>query len=252
MAVQYDKENGWSGFLVDILEAKKEIIDLGDEFKKFQEVAKSEEWDFEYFYNSHSRDEIEEWIEKLDLSDESLKTFLEDWDGSGDIAEAFQAHMQQSAQSMTLFQRGAQLAGTALKSFGALAANMALSFGISFAISKAVEGITWAYKQISGKAAEEAKQKIKELGEEARNASDEIKSNFESTKATVESVKDRYAELAQGVKNLGKASQSQGTLSNDEYAEFLDTSNQLANLFPELTTGYDDNGNAILNLNGNV
>ena len=142
---------------------------------------------------------------------------------------------------------GAKAASVTMKALS-VAGNMLVFWGIS----KVAEGITWAYKQISGKAAEEAKQKIKELGEEARNASDEIKSNFDSTKATVESVKDRYAELAQGVKNLGTASQSQGTLSNDEYAEFLDTSNQLANLFPELITGYDDNGNAILNLNGNV
>lgn len=62
----------------------------------------------------------------------------------------------------------------------------------------------------------------------------------------------KYAELAQEVKNLGKASQSQGTLSNDEYSEFLEISNQLADLFPRLTVGYDDNGNAILNLNGSV
>lgn len=118
----------------------------------------------------------------------------------------------------------------------------------------AIGGIVGVITAISkhNKKAEEAKQKIKELGEEARNASDEIKSNFESTKSTVDEVADKYAELAQGVKNLGKASQSQGTLSNDEYSEFLDLSNQLAELFPRLTTGYDDNGNAILNLNGNV
>lgn len=118
----------------------------------------------------------------------------------------------------------------------------------------AIGGIVGVITAISkhNKKAEEAKQKIQELGEEARNASDEIKSNFESTKSTVDSVAKKYAELAQGVKNLGKASQSQGTLSNDEYSEFLDISNQLADLFPGLTVGYDDNGNAILNLNGNV
>ena len=160
--------------------------------------------------------------------------------------------MQQSAQSMTLFQRVTKLAGTALKSFGALAANMALSFGISFAISKAVEGITWVYKQISGKAAEEAKQKIKELGEEAQSSIDSITSSLEENTKTINDVKQKYAELAQGINNLGKASQSQGTLSNDEYSEFLDISNQLAELFPQLTVGYDDNGNAILNLSGNV
>lgn len=114
------------------------------------------------------------------------------------------------------------------------------------------KGIEWVYKKISGKAAEEAKQKIREVGEEARNAADEIKSNFESTKSTVDDISDRYAELAQGVQNLGKATQNQGKLSNDDYKEFLDLSNQLAELFPQLTSGYDDNGNAILKLDGSV
>ena len=42
------------------------------------------------------------------------------------------------------------------------------------------------------------------------------------------------------------------SLSDDEYKEFLDVSNQLAEVFPQLTKGYDDNGNAILDLQGNV
>lgn len=98
----------------------------------------------------------------------------------------------------------------------------------------------------------EQKQKIRELGEEARNTVSTIKSDFESTKSTVDSVSQKYAELAQGVKNLGTTAQSQGTLSTDEYAEFLDIGNQLAELFPSLVTGYDSNGNAILRLNGNI
>jgi len=75
-----------------------------------------------------------------------------------------------------------------------------------------------------------------------------LKTNTE----TVENAKQRYAELAQEVENLGKVNQSQGSLSTDEYKEFLDLSNQLAGVFPQLTKGYDDNGNAILDLSGSV
>lgn len=114
-----------------------------------------------------------------------------------------------------------------------------------------IVGITAAIKH-NKKEAEEARQKIHDLGETARSEIDSINSEFESTKSTVDNVAERYATLAQEVQNLGKANQSQGTLSNDEYSEFLDISNQLSELFPRLTTGYDDNGNAILNLSGNV
>lgn len=140
------------------------------------------------------------------------------------------------------------LGANLLNALGGMAVG-ALAGGL---MTLAGKGIEWVYKKISGKAAEEAKQKIREVGEEARNAADEIKSNFESTKSTVDDISDRYAELAQGVQNLGKATQNQGKLSNDDYKEFLDLSNQLAELFPQLTSGYDDNGNAILKLDGSV
>ena len=74
-------------------------------------------------------------------------------------------------------------------------------------------------------------------------------SSFESLKTSTDGIKERYAELAQGVDQLtGK----NVTLSDDEYKEFLNLSNQLAKLFPSLTKNYDDNGNAIVDLTGDV
>lgn len=96
------------------------------------------------------------------------------------------------------------------------------------------------------------KKKIKEAAETAKSEINTIKSEFDSLKSTTNDVKQRYAELAQGIANLGKANQSQGGLNTEEYEEFLDLSNQLAELFPQLRIGIDDNGNAILDLSGNV
>lgn len=99
---------------------------------------------------------------------------------------------------------------------------------------------------------EKAKQQIKETAKEAKSSVESIRSDFDSLAANTNQVKKRYAELAQEVENLGKVNQSRGTLSMEDYNEFLDLSNQLAKLFPQLMAGYDDNGNAILNLSGNV
>lgn len=130
------------------------------------------------------------------------------------------------------------------------ALSIAANVGVSTLV---IGGIKLVDKLITTKKElEEQRQKIRELGETARSEIDSINSDFEATKSTVDDVSQRYATLAQEVGNLGKASQNQGTLSNDEYAEFLDISNQLSDLFPKLTTGYDNNGNAILNLSGNV
>jgi hypothetical protein len=119
-----------------------------------------------------------------------------------------------------------------------IAANM-------IAMTAITEGISWFVENVikAKEKAEEASQAIIDAGTE---------SDYESLSSTVGDVKDRYAELAQGIQNLGRATQSQGTLSNDEYSEFLDLSNQLADCFPQLTKRYDDNGNAILDLTGNV
>ena len=100
--------------------------------------------------------------------------------------------------------------------------------------------------------AEDKLQKIKDAAQEAKNEIEQLSSELEEKTKTVDDIKERYAELAQEVENLGELSQSQGTLSTNEYEEFLDLSNQLSEIFPTLTKGYIDNGNAILDLSGNV
>ena len=97
--------------------------------------------------------------------------------------------------------------------------------------------------------AEEAAEAIKEAYKEAKTEIDSINESFKTLKETTDDIKNRYAELAQGV------DQSNGknlSLTTDEYEEFLEISKQLAELFPSLERTYNENGNAILKLSGNV
>lgn len=96
------------------------------------------------------------------------------------------------------------------------------------------------------------RKELERAANESRDRIKEIKSDLQNNIKTVDELGDKYAELSQRVGNLGQLNQSQGSLSNDEYKEFLDISNQLSEVFPTLTQGYDDNGNAILSLNGSV
>lgn len=123
------------------------------------------------------------------------------------------------------------------------ALNAALSMGASVLVSLVISAISGAISSVKS---------LSERAEEAKEKIEEIESEFKEHSETVNSVKDRYAELAQSVKDLGKATQSQGSLSTDEYEEFLDLSNQLAEVYPQLTAHYDENGNSILNLSGSV
>lgn len=94
-------------------------------------------------------------------------------------------------------------------------------------------------------AAEEAKQKV----EEAASSIQQIGDKFKQTSETMAKIGERFAELAQGVDAFTGKNKS---LTSDEYAEFLNLSNQLAEVFPTLTRHYDENGNAIVDLSGDV
>lgn len=130
---------------------------------------------------------------------------------------------------------GANLLKGALNAVVGIVAALAVSFAI-----KAIDDFIHREERMA-EAAKDARDKIAELNSE-----------LSSKEKTVSDLSSRYAELAQEVDNLGTAFQSQGTLSNDEYKEFLDISNQLADTFPTLKVGVTDSNDAILNLNGSV
>lgn len=118
-----------------------------------------------------------------------------------------------------------------------------LIMGVS-ATAIAVKAIK-KHKQAQEEAFESAKKNAEDAKSNIKSLQSEIKQNAD----TVDEAGKKYAELAQGVNQLTGKNIS---LSDDEYKEFLDVSNQLAEVFPQLTKGYDDNGNAILDLQGNV
>lgn len=95
-------------------------------------------------------------------------------------------------------------------------------------------------------------ERLKEAAEESLKSISDINDELKSNTKTVKEAGQRYAELAQQVENLGTQWQSQGGLSTEEYEEFLNVSNDLAKVFPQLTKGYTDNNDAILNLDGSV
>lgn len=134
---------------------------------------------------------------------------------------------------------GATLKTVALQ-VATTALNAAITMGASFIVTGIITAISnWIRQdEILAEKAETAKQKI-----------DELNNNYKEHSQLVSDSAKRYAELAQGVDQLSGKNLS---LNDDDYKEFLDLSNQLAEAFPTLSRHYDENGNAILQLNGNV
>ena len=87
------------------------------------------------------------------------------------------------------------------------------------------------------------KQALKEAQEEFK----EYEQKFSSMKGSDVDAK-RYDELAKGVDSLG----NNLTLTDEEYQEFLDKSNSLAELFPSLITRVDEAGNKFIGMGGKV
>lgn len=139
---------------------------------------------------------------------------------------------------------GVQLAFATVKTFAlqaaTLALNAVLSMGIGMLISIGVSALmSWI------NAEDELADKVKDVTTEYGNQKKELK----DAKATINEVADSYAELSKGVDTLTNENIN---LDTDEYQQYLDIVNQIGDTFPELISGYDAHGNAILTCAGNV
>ena len=99
------------------------------------------------------------------------------------------------------------------------------------------------------KKAEELSEEVDELTskyQEQHSALMQSKSDFDTSNAN--SLASRYKELSKGVDGLGRNI----SLTADEYSEYQSVCNEIAEQVPSLVSGYDEQGNAILNCKGNV
>lgn len=121
-----------------------------------------------------------------------------------------------------------------------MAMNATISMGVSFAISGIITAITNYANRVDN--AIDASHTAKETIDEANNS-------FKTQQDLIKESGRKYAELAQHVNQLNNTNLD---LKEDDYENFLNLSNQIAEQFPGLIKGYDDNGNAILNLQGTI
>lgn len=139
---------------------------------------------------------------------------------------------------------GVQLVAATAKTVALEAAtlmlNAALTFGISMLVSAGVSALmSWINR------ADELSDKIDDITTKYKQQKEEL----QNSKKTIDDVSDSYEKLSQGV---NPTTNDNVTLSNDEYKEYIDIVNQIADTFPTLVSGYDAQGNAILSCAGNV
>lgn len=194
-----------------------------------------------------------------DASDEAKDYALQMENGKGSVDDFTKSQIQ----AHEALANNSKLTST-LKSFGLNALSTVASAGIGLAIGA---GISFAIDQINQfinrqeiaiEDGEKARSTISEIADEYNSQVSSIKglgekfvddtSDIKTTGDALDTIAEKYAELSDGV----SIDNENISLNDDDYQTFLDISNQLADLYPSLVTGYDANGNAIINLGNNA
>ena len=177
----------------------------------------------------------------------------------------FDATVTQVTKSTSKFSSFTSKAGTALKSFGSSVLSMGANMLAGMAIGAAISGVITLIDDYIHRnerlieAGEEAKSSIEstfnefsdgkssitDLGKSLSDNADEIT----TTGDAIDVLAEKYTKLRDGVSSIDNSNKF---LSDDDYQSYLDISNQIAEQFPSLVSGYDAQGNAILNLGNNA
>lgn len=252
MIVNYDKDIGWSSILDNFkVSPSQEALDFFDLLNT--DDSKS--------YMKWDASELVNYAKGLDVADESLINFLNDTSYGEKSLASYQSYLNKTSSVTSKFSSFTAKAGSAIKTLGSTIGASLLNMGIGMAVGAGVSLIFTAIDDYIHKS-----EKLIEAGEEAQSS---IQSTFDefstqrdglielgksfsdnaseitNTGSAIDAVASKYTELSKGVNSLTNANQS---LSADEYQSYLDISNQIADQFPSLISGYDAQGNAILNM----
>ena len=196
-----------------------------------------------------------EYAQAIQTTDKSLGKYLTSYAKVNEQREKQRAALKESGASVVdvsgIKNAEASVAGytkslvaakaaTMALRVASIAANAALTMGISFLISSAIEGIS---KYINS--AKDLADKIDDVTTNHKQQREELAKN----KSSFEDLAKSYAELSKGVDTETGENKS---LMPKEYERYQEVVNQIADMTPSLVSGYDSHGNAILNCAGDV
>ena len=208
------------------------------------------------YFNAMNKKPGMEWVKDFIQSNDVAEMGLDDVIAAQETARLGAVNYNNALKSTLTTTK---LMGAAMK-VASIAGNMLIGAGISLAVEAAIKGIDnlihHSEKLIeAGKQADEnisnaissyqeKVSSIQDLGKQVADNPNYIK----TTSTAIDNLAQKYSKFKAGVNSDG----SNLSLSSDEYKEFLDVSNQLADLFPSLKVGIDGQGNALLSLGANA
>lgn len=112
--------------------------------------------------------------------------------------------------------------------------------GLALMAVTAITGVVSAVKR--------AKEEAKQAAQETLNAYKDAQNTLKSNKNTINEISSDYERLSKGVDDFG----NNISLTTDEYKKYNEITNKIADMFPEMISGYTKEGTAILSCKGNV
>lgn len=226
-----DKSLSSKKSIIDRFNDPKQLKDMGVNQLEYAAAIEKTDKSLGKYLTSYAKVNEERAKQRASLKESGSATALVD---SAGIKNA-----EASIAGYTRSLVAAKAATMALR-VASVAANAALTMGVSFLISAAIEGISSYINRAS-----ELADKIDDVTTSHKQQREELVKN----KSDFEDLAKSYVELSKGVdEKTGK----NVSLMPDEYDKYQEVVNQIAGMTPSLVSGYDSQGNAILNCAGNV
>ncbi len=184
-------------------------------------------------YNNKLKDGkvTEQYIQRLEKKDKVFGEWIKSLNGSEASMEGYNAHLEKMGVKSALAEAGMTALTGALNVGAMVLADMALQ-----AIASAIDEMVHAQENA-----------IKTFEENAASWENQRK-NIQATGNTLDSIIPGYQLLSDGVDQFGQNL----SLSTEAYGRYQQIANQIADLFPQLVSGYTAEGNAILKNKGSI
>lgn len=153
-----------------------------------------------------------------------------------------------STKELTSYVNGAQSAAQPIKYLGTLLKSSLKAFGLSAVQFAAFAGATWLIQKAVD-AVDHSVNRVKYAQEAAEEATKSWEETLESQNKAQQSIKDYGEEYIQLRKGVDQVTGRNISLSSEEYQRYSELTKEMAGNFPDLITGWDAQGNAIL---GNI
>lgn len=133
-----------------------------------------------------------------------------------------------------------------LSSLGSSLKNIAAGIGNMLIVQAVMSAISFGFEALDNYT-NRAENNLSDLEKIATEINDK-KDAYTSHSASVNKIKNEYYELADGVNSYGENI----SLTSTQYERYIELSNEIAQMYPDLVKSYDTQGNAILKCKDNV